>query len=293
MPFSRCARAEITYLIPIIITPIIPVRMNTLPQKPPTRLLLMLGSLTGLAFTSCSNDIVFAAQTSSGLEVGGDAAKVPTYVNFGFRRRELIYAGPQTPKNESLLGRIDSETSWTKGAAIRETFATGTAADTIADPTNPVTSKEPDKEISEPLVFVSRTRVGFGINLGGADDDAIPSTHLGYSRRIGTRVHTAGPDSTLPALVSDISVHTSGVQGIGNAGKNNLHPDATLSENGSNFGARIRQFFAIGKGADSVLASPADESGAPSLAEQPTIPKGTTTAAALREVIQQRSSPTQ
>ncbi len=266
--------------------------MNSLTQKPPTHLLLILGSLASLALTSCSKDIVFAAQTSTGLEVGGDAAKVPTYVNVGFRRRELIYAGPQTPKNESLLGRIDSETSWTKGAAIRETFATGTAADTIADPTNPVASEDPVEEISEPLVFVSRTRVGFGINLGGADDDAIPSTHLGYSRRIGTRVHTDGPESKLPALVSDISVHTSGVQGIGNAGKN-LPADATLSENGSNYGARIRQFFAIGKGADSVLATPAVESGAPSLAAQPEISKGKTTAAALKEVIQQRTISTQ
>jgi hypothetical protein len=242
------------------------------------------------SLTSCSNDIVFAAQTSSGFEVGGDAAKIPTYVNVGFRRRELIYSGPQTPKNESLLGRIDSETSWTQGAAIRETFATGAAAQTVADPSKPVPSSDPDSADSQPLVFVSRTRVGFGINLGGADDDAIPSTYLGYTRRIATRVHTNGPDSTLPSVVSDISVHTSGLQGMG-AAANNLNSDATLSPNGSNFGARIRQFFAIGKCADSVLATPAAESAAPSVVDSAGKSKGESVAAALKEIIQQRTEP--
>lgn len=246
----------------------------------------------GLAFVlllpSCS-DIVFATRTSAGVEVTGDANMVPTHVNFGFRRRELIYAGPRAPKDQSILGAIDSETSWTQGAAIREIAATGAAAEIIAGG-DPSLGEVPTANVPQPqpLVFATRTRVGIGINLGGADDDAIPSGYLGYSRRIATRIRSNG-QTPLPSVVSDVTVHTSSL--IGGAGRTTggLDQAATLSDGSERGGARIRQFFAIGNAASAALRQPAAEANTGSSNEASATASSETVADRLRKEILKRA----
>ena len=230
--------------------------MNALPQKPPAHLLLILGSLTGLALTSCSSSILFATRSSVGLEVSGDIAKVPDHVNLGYRRREIAYVGKGVPKTASVLGRLDSETTWNGGAAISETFATGKAAERIADPSKKTEPSDDhvDGNKQSPLVFASRTRIGMGFNFGGADDDAIPSLHFGYSRRIATRMdinkEIEGKD--IPSIIADTKVHSSGVldrvKAPQGTGEFTLSP-GEKTENTSG-GTRIANLFAVGSGAD-------------------------------------------
>jgi hypothetical protein len=244
--------------------------MNALPQKPPAHLLLLLGSLTGLALTSCTNSILFATHTSTGLDVSGDIAKVPDHVSLGFRRREIAYVGKQVPKSASVLGKLDSQTNWNGGLAIRETFATGPAAATIASGEPPtVAPPSPSEGIkNHPLVFASRTRIGFGFSIGGSDDDAIPTLKFGYDRRIATRLTTdpnAKSDDDIPSVIADTSVHGSGVQGIGSApttsgvlAQARISPgdlDANQKPTNTQGGIRIRQLFAVGKGATTLLQS--------------------------------------
>lgn len=229
----------------------------------------MLCSLTGLALTSCSNSILFATHTSTGLDVSGDIAKVPDHVNLGFRRREIAYVGKQVPKSASVLGKLDSQTNWNGGLAIRESFATGPAAAAIANEEVPTDAPtiQTDGIRNRPLVFASRTRIGFGFSVGGSDDDAIPTLQFGYDRRIATRLTTdpnAQSDNDIPSVIADTSVHGSGVQGSDSApNTSGVHekarissaPDASGNPTNTQGGIRIRQLFAVGKGATTLLQS--------------------------------------
>lgn len=204
--------------------------------------------------TSCS-DIVFATRTSLGVEIAGDATPAPDHVNFGFRRREHIYIGRDAPKTQSLLGKLDSETSWTQGAAIRETFATGKAAEQIAKGEPPGVGHVSPSGLKQPVTFASRTRIGLGLSAGGSDDDSQPSFHFGYSRRIATRIKTDpnAPDQELPSIVGDITVHTGGIvdptDPNQNPGPGSILPEGHRVSDAAGRGrARIRQMFAIGEG---------------------------------------------
>ncbi len=223
-----------------------------------------------LIFPSCSSDILFATHTSTGLDISGDIAKVPDHVSLGFRRREIAYVGKQVPKSASVLGKLDSQTTWNGGLAIRETFATGHAAAAIAKGEAPPKETAPrNNEISDhPLVFASRTRVGFGFSVGGSDDDAVPSLHVGYTRRIATHMKVdpeATGDDDIPCVLADTSVHGSGILGAGTAPetdgvapKARISPGDKTNPTNPQGGIRIRQFFAIGKGATSLLKTDDD-----------------------------------
>ncbi len=232
-----------------------------------------------LLFSSCSSDIIFATHTSTGLDVSGDIAKVPDHISLGFRRRELVYVGKEVPKSASVLGKLDSQTNWNGGIAIRETFATGPVAASIAAGEIPrpeneaaVTDETTDSSqspvvlptiINHPVVFASRSRFGFGFSIGGSDDDAIPTLQVGYSRRVATHMHV-DPATTkngqIPSVLADTSVHGSGILGANTAPKTEgVDPKARISlgDNNENTqgGIRIRQLFAIGKGATSLIKS--------------------------------------
>ncbi len=223
-------------------------------------------ALAGIQFlTSCSSDILFATHTSTGLDISGDIAKIPDHISLGFRRRELAYVGKEVPKSASVLGKLDSQTNWNGGLAIRETFATGPAAASIAKGEAPKQAKTDSlKHIKDyPLVFSSRTRFGFGFSLGGSDDDAVPSLHAGYTRRIATHMvidPNAETNDHIPSVLADTSVHGSGIQGAYSAPlTEGVAPDARISPGDDTTptnpqgGIRIRQLFAIGKGATTLI----------------------------------------
>jgi hypothetical protein len=217
-----------------------------------------------LALLSCScSDIVFATRTSLGVEVAGDATPVPDHVNFGFRRREHIYVGKDAPKTGSLLGKLDSETTWTRGVAIRETFATGTAAANIANGEEPGEGHTSPDGIRQPVTFASRTRIGLALSAGGSDDDSQPSFSFGYSRRIATRIKTNG-NPNLPSIVGDVTVHTGGMVdpagADGASGPGAILPEEHRLSGTANRGqARVRQLFAIGEGTAAINAAKARE----------------------------------
>ncbi len=256
-------------------------------------LLRAAGISSGLAITSCSNSILFATHTSVGLDVSGDIAKVPDHVNLGFRRREIAYVGKQVPKSASVLGKLDSQTNWNGGLAIRETFATGPAAIAVAsgEPLGNVANPAQNQNVPDhPLVFASRTRIGFGFSVGGSDDNAIPSLHFGYTRRIATRLVTdpkAETNEDIPSVLADTSVHGSGIQGAGSAPNTTGVPaeaqispgplDANLQPTNTQGGIRIRQLFAVGKGATSLLKTPAASTAVKEVITQS--PEGNTTSA--------------
>lgn len=245
---------------------------------------------------SCTNSVLFATRTSVGLNVSGDIAKVPDHVNVGFRRREIAYVGKSVPKSASVLGKLDSQTNWNGGIAIRETFATGKAAEAVAAGEVPPEAQqtefqaEPNAKLgtNRPLVFASRTRIGFGYSLGGSDDDAIPTLHFGYDRRIATRLTTnpnAQSGDEIPSVLADTSVHGSGVLNSGSApGSSGVAaearispglPDANGNDSNTQGGIRIRQLFAVGKGTTSLLKSTTE---AKKLKEEITAsPEGNTT----------------
>lgn len=239
-----------------------PARM---PRFRSTACTLLLVVTATSAVCSCSRSILFATHTNAGLAVTGDIAKVPDHVTLGYRRRELAYVGKDVPKTSSVIGHLDSQTTWNGGAAIVESFATGSAAERIASGgTEKSTAKPLAPEHQRPLVFASRTRVGLGYNLGGADDDAIPTLFLGYNRRIATRmdIHPNMAGEDIPTVLADTKVHSSGVLGRADApqseGEFSLSSGAT--EEGAEAvntsgGIRIANLFAVGSGADEYLES--------------------------------------
>jgi len=108
-----------------------------------------------------------------------------------------------------------------------------------------------------PLTFVSRTLFGLNFNAGGADDQALPTMHMGYNRRVATRIQAPKAGEDLPSLIGQVSVHTSGIREVKDKGgpgdifgddKEHQHKlsDATHSP----ARARIRQYFAIGSAAE-------------------------------------------
>ncbi len=222
----------------------------------------LIGSAALVILSASCSDIVFAARTSLGVEVAGDATPVPDHVNFGFRRREHIYIGKDAPKTGSLLGKLDSETTWTRGVAIRETFATGKAAEQIAKGEEPG-SGHVSSESRQPVTFASRTRIGLALSAGGSDDDSQPSFSFGYSRRIATRIKTNG-SSILPSIVGDVTVHTGGILDPSGA-EDASGPGVILPENHRLSGpairgqARVRQLFAIGEGTSAIDGDKAQE----------------------------------
>lgn len=256
-----------------------------------------LSASVAIGLSSCSSDIIFATHTSTGLDVSGDIAKIPDHVSLGFRRRELAYVGKDVPKSASVLGKLDSQTTWNGGLAIRETFATGPVAASIAagkkptpaneaaalgETTDPTQSQIPPSIITNhPLVFSSRTRFGFGFSIGGSDDDAVPSLHAGYTRRIATHMHvdpTTTTNGQIPSVLADTSVHGSGILNSSSAPQSEgVDPLARISpgdsQENTQGGIRIRQLFAIGKGATSLIKSNEEaEKIKDAIAKQPSTP---------------------
>jgi len=242
----------------------------------------LLPALLAIGLTSCSKDILFATHTSIGLDVSGDTSKAPDHINLGYRRRELAYVGRNVRKDTPMLGAIDAETTWSGGMAIRETFATGVAADAIASgkaltKDGPITASN-----QTPLTFASHTRLGFHLDLGGAGEEAIPTVQAGYSRSIAThmRIPPGTVPEKVPSVVADTSVHSSGWFGAAKAPKGSLNEAAQLSRDDMNTaaasagGLRVRQTFAIGKGARYLLsgkaAAPLAANDSSSAAETPT-----------------------
>jgi hypothetical protein len=192
------------------------------------------------------------------VEVAGDQSPLPDHLNFGYRRREFIVAGDEVSKDQSTLARLDVESAWNDGLALRETFATGRAAERIAgDTTAPNSPGDNGSKIQQPLVFGSRTRIGLSFVMPGADESPAPSFLAGYSRRVATVVRSNG-QKVLPSVAADMTIHSSGINPKGTAPTASLKPSAQLSDGMSNTpgNARIRQFFAVGKAADRVAKNP-------------------------------------
>jgi len=81
----------------------------------------------------CSSDTILATSTSVEVDIHGDISRaVPDHASVGFRRWEFVNSESSTHGDSSVLAKLDSTTTWNKGAAIEQTSATDRAADLIA-----------------------------------------------------------------------------------------------------------------------------------------------------------------
>lgn len=198
--------------------------------------------------------------TSIGLDVSGDISNVPDHVSAGYRRREIVFERPKSEAGGSSLGTLDATTTWNRGYAIRQTSATGKAAEIAANdlvkpaeltkpmPENP---KKPEKR-SQPLTFLTRTTVGISASLPSTDAKHTEFT-FGYKRYVATRVAATLAGKKLPSTFSDVSVHggltSKIVQNLVVGDLNESHR-LSLPEggaiSGTPGGTRIRQVFGVG-----------------------------------------------
>jgi hypothetical protein len=192
-----------------------------------------------LGFAGCrSSNVIFATNTSIGLDVSGTSTMVPNHVSLAYGREETIFVPKGTSAEASILGTLDSEMTWLNGVAIGETFATGQAA--IA-----LTEELPVKARGlEPMLVLTGTRFGLNLDFGQTNMNAA-SLLVGY-RRFNLAVVPPRPDfDEIQPVYGDITIHGSGL-----AGKfTPTSPRFEERQLSGNSGVRIVQTIATGRAA--------------------------------------------
>ncbi|MHC1742355.1 MAG: hypothetical protein AB9873_04895 [Syntrophobacteraceae bacterium] len=229
-----------------------------------------------LALTGCaSSNVIFATRSSVGLDVSGTATDVPNHVSFAYDREELVYVPPGMPHDTSVLGTLDSQFTWTRGAAISERFATGEAAilaakilnlggpldrspnDAPEDPTlkaSPRASTPSEATCASPLLVLTGTRFGLCVDLGQANANAV-SLLTGY-KRYNLAVIPRKPNSeSIHSVYGDITIHHSGFARTVDPSSNPTFAGRTLYKDDRTEGVRIVQHIATGNAADELLKS--------------------------------------
>jgi hypothetical protein len=192
-----------------------------------------------LPTTGCSSkNVIFATNSSIGLDVSGIGTTLPNHASVAYDRQEIIYVPKGCPSEPSVLGTLDSELTWTKGVAVGETFATGDAALAASK------KAKADTQNAERMLILTGTRTGFSLDFGQPDLNA-PSFLFGY-KRFNLAVVPPRPDShEIQSVFADISIHGSGIRGSF-APSNPNFEGRTLSDE---HGVRIVQTVATGKAA--------------------------------------------
>jgi hypothetical protein len=204
---------------------------------------LLLVLLIGLQ-TGCRQRLVFATHTSLGLDVSG-TAQYPNKVSLSHNRYEAAIV-PRKADGEahSVFGGLDSDISFWKGSIIKQTFATGEAAN-LATGGQEARLRSTSNDSKAPLVFVTATT--FGLHLSAGESQMAPNLLMGY-RRSETSVIPV-PDSTqeVRSVYADILINTK-------SHPDDSEPRSPASAITTNFpsvaGVRIKQSFATGKAAN-------------------------------------------
>lgn len=166
---------------------------------------------------------------------------MPNKVSFSSQRFETaIVPRKANGESHSVYGGMDADVTWFHGHAIKQTFATGEAANLATGvPASPATPTTVNSRA--PLIFFTATT--YGLNLSAGEQSMAPNLLLGYRRTEATVIPIPDSSQEVRSVFADIHITTTS--------------NATLvSTNFSTIGGvRIRQSFATGKAAESVAAS--------------------------------------
>lgn len=199
-----------------------------------------------LALTACvaltagcrSNRLVFATQTSIGMDVSG-TSEMPNHVSFSFDRYEAAIVPRKTNgEAHSVFGGMDADMRWFGPHTIKQTFATGDAAKiaTMAETTPLPATKAPND--TSALIFYTGTT--YGLNLSAGEQAMPPNLLLGYRRTEAAVIPVPDPGQEVRSVYADIVIDSS---------KSSDHASTNFSKLG---GVRIVQSFATGAAANAL-----------------------------------------
>jgi hypothetical protein len=196
-----------------------------------------------LVHTGCASRLFFATKTSIGLEASG-TSQMPDKVSLSFSRYEGAVV-PRSTNGEpySVYGGLDADLKWFPPKyTIRQTFATGNAAQIAAEAAPAPAPAQPKQSGRNPLFFVTDT--SFGLKLSAGKQDVSPTLLLGYKRVEGTIIPVDKSESEVRSVYADITINSS------------TNETGITTNFPNNNGVRIKQSFATGKAADAAARLP-------------------------------------
>ena len=195
--------------------------------------------------TGCAPRLFFATKTSIGLEVSG-TSQMPDKVSLSTSRYEGAIV-PRSANGEpySVYGGLDADMKWFPPKyTIRQTFATGKAAQIATEVPQPTAAGAASNQTSQaPLFFVTDT--SFGLKISAGKQDVSPTLLLGYKRVEGTIIPVDKLESEARSVYADITINSS------------QNETGITTDFPNNNGVRIKQSFATGKAADAAARKPA------------------------------------
>jgi hypothetical protein len=192
--------------------------------------------------TGCAKRLVFATQTSLGLDVSG-TAQVPNKVSFSYNRFEgAIVPRKTNGEAHSVFGGMDADINFFDSHTIKQTFATGKAA-MIATGADEPTNEKPTVLATtndHPLVFLTATT--FGLHLTAGEGQAAPNMLLGYRRSEAVTIPVPDPAVEVRSVYADILINSS----------KQTNATAITTNFSSLKGVLIKQSFATGRAAEAL-----------------------------------------
>jgi hypothetical protein len=205
---------------------------------------LLLVSLSIPSLAACDSDTaIFATSTSVGINVD---SKPPT-VAVAFERSEG-FIGPRATNGVAPPAVASIETAGNVFAPqIRQTYATGDAAEIVTAKTVPEPPKTADEMLGprKPMVFGTGTTLGFkvGFTAQGAPDSLV----FGYKRKEVSVIPMAVTTTTAADGTNvETAKYPSVLASIDTTSKMNSAPDAGLAN---------KQFFATGQAAKNLAGN--------------------------------------
>lgn len=208
-----------------------------------TKIAIFILGLGLLVHTGCTPRVFFATKTSIGMEVSG-TAQMPDKVSLSTSR----YEGAIVPRSAngqpySVYGGMDADMKWFPPKyTIRQTFATGNAAQIAAGAKSVSSADKNSNPTLKPLFFVTDT--SFGLKISAGKQDVSPTFILGYKRAEGAIIPVDKSESEVRSVYADITI---------NSTTNETGITTNFPNNG---GVRIKQSFATGKAADIAAGNP-------------------------------------
>ena len=191
-----------------------------------------------LLLTGCGRNLYFGTATSVGLSVSGNS-KFPNKISLAHDRSEIAIVPNDSAGNpHAVFGSLDSEWTWFNGFYVTQNFATGEAADTVAqEPSVSVNYAPPSYPASsKPLVFTTGIALGIDIEFGQTTS-APMSFILGYRRAEMTLMPDVAGKTKIDPVFADITISSTDSAPVG-------VDQAPLIG-----GVRIKQRFAVGTAA--------------------------------------------
>lgn len=195
--------------------------------------------------SGCAKNLYFGTSTSVGLDVSG-TSKIPSKVSFAFERAEIAVVPDDSEGNShSVFASLDSEWTWFNGFIVKQTFATGKAAEIASDESlvNIDYSPSTSKTSSKPIVFATGTKLGIHIEFG-LTTESPASLLVGYRRSEMSLMPDVAGKEKIDSVFADISIISKG-KGL-----------TSTIEAPQIGGVRIKQRFATGIAAVNAAANP-------------------------------------